>query len=158
MKTFLEFIAESATPTQEDIKKVMSEIESSFLTQFPNCYLEIDESKGISHSIDIEFGLIMNKNELPNSIRDNDPAFHRFIIFVGKDGFEAQATQGGISVETDNKYLAMEIVKTPFRKTKGNADKIIKAFKTFTVRLKALVKENESKIYKRSMYKDVYFK
>lgn len=159
MKTFDKFISESTAPTQEDINKVMSEIESAFLSKFPNCFLQVQESKGFGHSIFVNFGLVLNKAELPSGIRDNDPVSHKFMIYIEKTGFEAITLTGGIAVNPPaGSYNAMGFVKTPFRKTKGDAKKIIKAFETFVPRLKQLVKDNEANIYGRDKLKDVYFK
>lgn len=159
MKSFNQYLNEAVEPTAEDIKLVMSSIESAFLSKFPNCYLSVTESKSLGHSIGVSFGLILNKAELPSGIRDNDPVQHQFIIHINKNGFEAVPLQGSIWINPPaGSYLAMGRIKTPFRKTSGDAKKIIKAFETFVPRLKQLVKDNEANIYGRQKYKDVYFK
>jgi len=73
--------------------------------------------------------------------------------------YEAVNLTGSISTKPEEgSYMAMSRVKTPFRKTKGDAKKILKAFETFFPRLKKLVNDNRDNIYKVEEIKDKYFK
>ena len=49
-------------------------------------------------------------------------------------------------------------IKTPWRKTKGDAKKIAKAFETFASRTKKLVQDNEADIAGRSEIDDKFIK
>ncbi|URC15191.1 hypothetical protein GD1_67 [Paraglaciecola Antarctic GD virus 1] len=106
----------------------------------------------------VQFGLIGDINELQSRIDLNDPAGHKFMVFIGEGGaFEASALRSGISINPTEKFYAMSTVKTKFRKTVGDDKAILRAFVRFSDRLVGLVKENDAEIYQRSKYSDKYF-
>lgn len=139
---------------------VIENIKSSFNKHFPNGWMNIGKGRGIgSDTIHISFGLV-DVSELSSRISQNDPVFHSFIIFVeGEDLYEAQYTTGSIKINPEvGTHYAMGSVKTKFRKSKGDSDKMTRTFDTFFKRLNVLVIEHESNIYQRNTYSNKWFK
>ena len=97
---------------------------------------------------------------MSGGIIHNDPMHHTFIIFgEGEDKWSAENSIAGISINPPKgSFLAMESVKTKWRKTTGTGQKVLKAYERFFPRLKKLLKDNEANIYQRDSYKDKYFK
>lgn len=143
-----------------DVEQLMDDIRSSFKKYFPHGYINIGKGAGISKgTIHLAIGLIDDVNKLSSGIRENDPMIHKFIIFPEANGFSAELSYGNLSVNPpEGSYLAMGRVKTNWRKTRGDAKKIAKAYDTFFGRLKKIVKDNEADVYHRDMYDDKYFR
>lgn len=153
MKKFKNIITESMSNDE-----FMDKLESSFKKYFPNGWANIRRVSIIgSPIIKFEFGLV-DRNELTSKILMNDPAYHLFLIDGEPDGYEAKLSIGSISVNTDKQHLVMDSIKSPWRKSKGDATKLLKTYNTFFTRLKKLVKDNENEIYDRKKYSDKYFK
>lgn len=126
-----------------------SKIEAILKDKFPNAYVSASYSDRFCESIGVRFGLIGDDADLPWKIRQNDPLHTIFNIFVsGDDSYEAKILTGGLSVNPpEGSYLAMEHVKVPFRKTKGDEKRVIKAFERFADRAANVVRENKENIY-----------
>lgn len=157
MKSFNEFLNEEAGTEQE----LIAGIEAAFNKQFPNGYINVGMRKGLgSPYVSLNIGLIKDQSHLSSNIRDNDPMFHTFMISpTGPDGFTAEALRSGLKTNPEpGSHYAMGTVKTNFRKSKGNAAKLIKTFTTFFKRLHAIVDEHGNNVYQRSEYDDKYFK
>lgn len=125
------------------------EIEDNFKSYFPNGYVRTHYSNKISEVIYVSIGLIGDIDYVTNNIRDNDPMLHKFCVFVNSDGtYEAQNSMGALMIKPDpDSHLAMESVKTPWRKTKGDAAKIKKAYDKFFSRLIKIVDDEKENIY-----------
>lgn len=149
-------------PNEEfsELEMIAKSVKSSFEQQFPNGWIVSRVVKGLGGpQVYVSLGIISDRSELISQIIDNDPAFHSFLVFDESNGkYEARNIRGDISINPVEKYLAMSTVKTKFRKTTGNVDKIIRTFDKFFVNLKQLVKDNEDNIYQRGKYSDKYFK
>lgn len=135
---------------------MIKEIEKEFKSQFPNGWIRFGKTCLGGNEDTFRFGLV-DPNELTSKILMNDPVYHSFIIFNDSKGFSAEGG-GCISVNPVEKFYAMSSVKTKWRKTRGNEERVLKAFKTFFGRLRVLVDENESNIYQRDKYSDKWFK
>lgn len=161
MKTFKQLKEESALNEAEmDADELADRIADSFRGVFPNGWIKSNVPKsGISEGdIAISFGLISDKSELSSGIADNDPMHHKFMVHNEGGHYEAVKLSGGLDVNPEKgSYMAMDKMKTPWRKTKGDGDKILKAFETFFGRLMKMVKDNEENIHKRENYSDQYF-
>lgn len=84
-----------------------------------------------------------------NNISHNDPMkCHLMIEKVGEDSYVASMNHGSITIypRPEDKYMAYSQVKCTFRKTKGNAKKIIAAILKWQEKRLALVKELKSEI------------
>ena len=156
MKTYKQFITEAEISNEQ----MMDGISKAFSKYFPHGWKIVRQGNGLSaDSIHVYIGLVGDTTELPSGIRENDPMFHSWILFPDKKGWSAESSQGSLAINPpEGSYLAMGSVKTKWRKTKGDNNKMVKTFDTFFKRLKALVKENESNIYGRNKLKDKYFK
>lgn len=157
MKSFKDYINEEANP---DFEKIRDAAEKAFKKEFPNGWISSNIGRLIdSYSLVIDLGVVSDHSQLTSRIVRNDPVYHKFMITDEGKHFEARNLIGDISINPpEGSYLAMGRVKTKFRKTKGDADKIIKTFDVFFGRLKKLVKDNEANIYGRKEYSDKYFK
>lgn len=125
------------------------ELEATFKKHFPNGYTSSSYSNSLSETVFFSFGLIGDIEDCANRIRHNDPMLHKFCIFVRGDGlYEANLSMGALMVyPPEDSYLCMESVKTKFRKTKGDAKKLLKMYDRFFGRLVDIVKENADNIY-----------
>lgn len=95
-----------------------------------------------------------------NKISHNDPMkAHIMIEKVGEDSYIATLSGGSltINVRPEDKYMAYSSLKCGFRKTKGNADKIIKSILKWQDKRLALVKEVKPEIpnIEKSNLKDI---
>jgi len=140
-------------------KELHDKIKHEFKTVFPNGWMASHVGHGLNgKNIYIQFGLV-DREQLSSKILNNDPVHHKFLIFADTDKLESNCLQSGISINPEaGSYMAMGTVKTKYRKTTGNHNRILKSFKTFFPRVKQLVTENEANIYQREKYDDKFFK
>ena len=161
MKSYKELIREiQLTEGVETPEDVMAGIETAFKKSFPNGWIDIEIRNMLGmDSISFTLGLIGDKSQWGNGIQMNDPMHHTFVVYY-KDGvYEASNSRGRIYLKPDEgTHYAMKGLKTNFRKSKGSADKVLKAFTTWFPRLKTLVKDNEENFYRRDRYSDKFFK
>ena len=142
------------------VKLLQENIKNSLLSNFPNSNIYVESVRqglGGSYLFAVQFGLIGDTKELTSGIAMNDPVDHKWLVWVNGDNYEVESLRSGISINPIEKFYAMSTVKTKFRKTKGDANKITKAFVRFSDRLVDLIKENEAEIYQRDKYSDKYF-
>jgi len=131
----------------------MNEIKTNFLEQFPNGYCSIGMSKGLcENTIRLSIGIVGDIKDVTSQIRENDPMYHTFLIFTKDGALSAELCHGRLSVKTTNPFYAMESVKTKFRKTSGNEDKISKMYAKWFVNLKAIVTQQGDNIYSAEKY------
>lgn len=85
-----------------------------------------------------------------NGYMENDPMHQSFIIErLGEDEYSACIQHGGsllITPRPEERHLAYSMVKCPFRKTQGSAQKIIKAIQAWQEKRLALVIEYKTEI------------
>jgi len=141
-------------------KDMMEAIDKSFKKYFPNGWSRIRPGTGISSdSISVNIGLIGKDADVPNGIRQNDPMLHTWLLFPDANGYSAEMGQGSIMLNPpEGSYLAMSPLKTKWRKTKGDAKKMVKTFDSFFKKLKDMVKKNQANIFGRNELNDKYFK
>lgn len=156
MKNFKQFINEKEM-TSTDMGNA---IQKNFRKQFPKGWIIVRAGAGISKdTVSVTLGLIGDKKELTSGILENDPMFHSWLLFKDPKGWSAEITQGRLSVNPpEGTHYAMGSVKTKWRKTAGDENKMINTFATFFQKLKKIVKDNEDEIYQRSKYSDKFFK
>jgi hypothetical protein len=134
----------------ETYNAIAEKIESILKARFPNGHVRAKYSNMLSTDhITVSFGLIGDIEDVSSKIRHNDPLHHSFMITVrGDDKYEARNSIAGLMVKpSEGSYLAMDSVKTPFRKTTGDEKRIIKAFERFADRTVKIVKDNVENIY-----------
>lgn len=96
----------------------------------------------------------------PNNTSHNDPMKeHIMIEKVGDDEYVATLDGGRLTIwpRPEDKYMAYSSVKCGFRKTKGNAEKIIKSILKWQQKRIDLVKELKAEIphIEQSNLKDI---
>ena len=137
---------------------LLTQIEGSFKLQFPNGYIKTHQGTGFSGytTLTVDLGLIGNLDDVSNKIRHNDPMHHKFMMFVNGDNhLEVETLISGLSLKPEaGSFLAMNTIKTGFRKIKGDKAKVNRAFDRFFVKLKSMVEENHENIFNAEKYKD----
>jgi hypothetical protein len=134
----------------------INDVEHSFKKQFPKGYFNAFMDQGLSgNMINVRCGLIGDLNDVSHKIRQNDPMYHQWLIFLSGDNLEVSYLQGGLDLKPDaGSYLAIKRLKTGFRQFTGDEKKATKAFDKFFVKLRGLVDENNGSLFNRDMYKD----
>lgn len=134
-----------------ELKKLGDDIVICFKEKFPNGHIALNCRIGFGNepTLSISLGLIKDVKDCSNAIRHNDPMHHVFMIFTEPSGvFEASTTISGLYVNPPkDSYLVMQSIKTKYRKTTGNSEKLLKAFKQFIRRLRVLVDTERENIY-----------
>lgn len=138
-----------------------SQLETAFKEQFPNGVFSIKLDKGFGSAHFVIRFTMLSKEDWPNKIWQNDPI--NTIIFVetpSDDMFEAVLVSGGrLSVNPPaGSFMAMDLIKIPFRKTKGSPEKIVKYLADYFKKIKQTVIDNQDNIYGRKNIPDSYFK
>lgn len=126
-------------------------IEGEYNKRFDKSLCRCRIFKCLGKSITIDFALAANEREVVSNIMDNDLMRTSFIIHLPKEWEEnddlpemmiLEHLKGQLKIKTENRNLYCDYRKITFRKTKGDADKMIKAFSRYIDRLKdALVEE-----------------
>lgn len=141
-----------------DMEALVNDIHSLLKHKFPNGNISVSSNRVLTESISVFVGLVGNVKELTGGIVGNDPLGARFTIFPDPKGFVVEAQLSNLSVEPEEgSYMAMGSVKIPFRKVRGDASKVLKAFERWSDSVIDIVKKEEQNIYKRNQYSDKYF-
>lgn len=158
MKTFRDFLHEAA---EADNAELIAGIETAFNKNFPNSRILAQTKKSVGRSyVAVEVFLMSTQAEQASNIWRNDPMHAAWNIFGNPEAYETERLMGGgiYLKPEEGSNLVMQQGKVPFRKTKGDTAKIVKAFDVHFKRLKDFVKENEANIYRRDKIADKYFK
>lgn len=138
-----------------------SKLKDVFKQEFPYGELLI---KNASLGRDTRFISItlLSRDDWPQRIIQNDPMHTMFSLTnIGNDQLElALVTGGSISLvppPEHARFYAMAPFKVPFRKTKGNEDKIVSTLQAYFKKMHQAVVSNEDKIYGRQKIDDKYF-
>jgi hypothetical protein len=135
--------------------ELQTALEQTFKKHFPKGHVKVSTSSLGGHFLSI--GLVDDVNQLSSKIRHNDPMLHRFVIGsnIKKEIEEITITHtnGCLCVKPAlGSYMAMDTIKTKFRKIKGDQDKAIKAFDKWLISLKQLVIENKDNLYDNTRF------
>jgi hypothetical protein len=134
---------------------LISRLKTSFKEQFPKGYCNVGPFNSLTKdTIFLSIGLVGPLDDVTSNIRENDPMLHKFLIFTKDNTLSAELVCGRLCVKTTSKYYAMDSIKTGFRKTKGNEDKIVNMYTKWFAKLRTLVDEQGENIYKSDLYKD----
>lgn len=143
-------LLESSTD-MSDSDKLASDIEQVVKKHFPDSYINSRYVYKWS-TIVVDFRLGKDRTEWSNGIDLNDPAkASLYIRNMNKDGsisdsLELTRQDGNLMVKSNNKYLAFDRVKVPFRKTTGDPKAIVKAIDTYFSRLKKILQDNRDNL------------
>lgn len=132
----------NGTMTFNEFRNKLVEI---YYSKFPNSLCSVRLYKVLGRSIVIDCFLANDKSELSGGYWQNDMFKISFWIHNMPNDFEVDDVLPNVMTMTndssqilivpENSYLAYDSVKVPFRKTVGNADKLISAFKKYVNRL-----------------------
>ncbi len=146
--------------TEAENEDFCSNLEKEYRKYFPNGHFACNRQKALSGEIySIQFGMIKDLRDVSQKIRQNDPMWHQFLIFINsEDSLELSPSSQGISIEPqEGSYLAMGRVKTKMRKTKGDHAKLEKYLKGYFKKLHGLMKDNQENIYNKDNIPPRYF-
>ena len=136
-----------------------------YLSKFPKSYCSVKLVKMLGRAITIDCFLANDVSELSHGYWQNDMFKISFWIHNMPNNFEVDDVlpdamtltnnSSQILIVPENSYLAYSAVKIPFRKTVGNADKLISTFKKYVDRLYDIVNQQivNNKIH--SSFKDI---
>ena len=119
--------------------------------KFPKSLCSVKLVKMLGRAITIDCFLANDVSELSHGYWQNDMFKISFWIHNMPNNFEIDDTlpdamtltndSSHILIVPENSYLAYSAVKIPFRKTVGNADKLISTFKKYVDRLYDIVNQ-----------------
>lgn len=138
--------------TYSEFKNKVTEM---YKVEFPNSAVAFNIGSLGRDSFFITFYLAGNQSEFPNRIAQNDLFNISFQVLQNIDRYEdgieikddaelpdtliLDAFDKSILTKPDNKYMAYGSVSLPFRKTTGNADKIINTLQKYIKLVKSKV-------------------
>ncbi len=137
------------------------EIQKAYAKRFPNSLCEVSIFKCLGRSLYITCRFAENEKEVPFGIMGNDMFCTSMSInlpdnFGDDDNLPESMVMewqsSFIKVKPESKYLAYDAVKVPYRKTTGDAKKIIKALDKYFQRLY----EATVKLFKEGKIHDNY--
>lgn len=123
-----------------------SKLELAYKEVFKNSKIAITKNSFSGNNVLwVQLYLAKNESEEINGYFDNDILGIIFkITKTAENNYIIENIQNRYLVKPTNKYLAYESKKVAFRKTQGNEDKIITAFKKYVENLhKALLEDLE---------------
>lgn len=146
-----------------EVANLRDNIVSEFEKVFPNGFIKAYYRRGLGKEnyISLAIGMIGDKSDQASQIIDNDPMLHKFMIYIHDDDtYTAKLIQGsGFYVNPEpGSYLAMTRHKVPYRQSKGDSKRILKAMKRHFGRLKTELGKIESNLFGRERIKDIYVK
>lgn len=125
-------------------------IEEIYKEKFDQSLVECNVYRCLGKSITIDFVMAGSREECASGYFDNDMLNGCFMIHL-PDGWTEEddlpekmtmaALKGYIRIKPEQKYLYCGCRKLPYRKTTGNAEKLIAAFGKFVDRLHEAVVE-----------------
>lgn len=133
------------------INEFKSRIESVYRGKFNHSFIRCGAYKMLGNYIGIDCYLAENLKECPHNIAKNDIMQIGFIINLPggwtqedelPENLEIRCTGNAIKTKSEQKYLYCDYKRIAFRKTSGDAEKIIAAFGKFVDRLhKSIIDE-----------------
>lgn len=130
------------------IEEFMQEVKDIYAKHFPDSHCNVQLTKNLGCAIFIDFYLAKDSSEVSHGYAVNDMFQCGFDIFLeGRkelndlmpDSMVLEAMKSVIKIRPENRYLAYDTVKIPFRKTTGNAKKILAALEKYVTRLASIV-------------------
>ena len=152
------------TGSEMTIEEFMQKVKAIYAKHFPDSRCHVQLTKNLGCAIFIDFYLAKDSSEVFNGYAVNDMFQCGFDIFLeGRkelndlmpDSMVLEAMKSVIKIRPENRYLAYDTVKIPFRKTTGNAKKILAALEKYVTRLASIVHEEYDKDTISDGYKDL---
>lgn len=142
---FRDYLNESEE-IDKDVKNFMENVEKTYHKYFPNSLASVYVYSGLGKHVSISCYLAKDKSEESHGYFENDMFGVGFMIDLTKDGkfpstLVLESTKSSFLTKPESDYLAYGRKKVPFRKTKGDADKILKTLDKYFSVLKKSVKE-----------------
>lgn len=139
---------ENGSMTFREFREKMIEV---YHSKFPDSKCGVRLWKGLGRSIVINCFLANSASELSGGYAENDMFNICFWIHDLPDNFEVDDVlpdvmtmtnhNSGMLIAPESRYLAYDSVKIPYRKTTGNADKIIASFRKYVDRLYTIINQ-----------------
>lgn len=137
--------------------ELKNDLESEYNKVFRKSKMIVRASNNLYKCIYIDCYLAGNKDELINGYAQNDMFHISFRIDTENGEFTEKVTDDtilpenlvlenmskSISIVPENRFLAYSSVDVPFRKVKGDCQKMVNAFEKFVIRLYQKVAELE---------------
>lgn len=142
--------------TDMTIDEFGAAVKNIYAKYFPNSMCTVRYMKNLGGALWIDFYLAGDPSEFINNIAQNDMFRCCLGIYLNGEGKEdafgtqtLTASNSSIAVAPDNKYLAFGTVKIPFRKTAGDAKKLLQVIDKYCKRLydTVIVQRNEGNIH-----------
>jgi len=137
-------IRESAENGSEmTIKEFLNEVRKIYAEHFPDSQCQAKLAKNLGRAIFIDFYLAKDSSEVSHGYAQNDMFKCGFVIHLD-DNVEAdsqmpdatlEAMSSVIATKPSNKWLAYDATKVPFRKTTGNAKKLLSTIEKYVQKL-----------------------
>lgn len=151
--------------TNEDIQdgvpfpELAEQLQNVYMKHFPKGRIIVRKQALGDEGFYVTTFLIGEQKDQSNGIWDNDPLLHTFgFEGIGNDQFEFTRLRGRLSVNPpEGSHLAMSSLKIAFRKTKGDAKKVVTNFEKYVQKMKKLVKDSGDDVYGRDRYDNKYF-
>lgn len=131
------------------IRDFMDEVKEIYNEKFPNSKCVVHLTKNLGSAIFIDCFFANSLDEEPNRITGNDMFKIGFVIHLNREnenddlGTQTMtAMQSVIAIKPSNRYVAFDTVKIPYRKTTGDAQKLLLSFKKYVARLYDITKDN----------------
>jgi hypothetical protein len=126
--------------------QVVDAMRYKFLELFPNSYFSVTKAS-LSDSSMVHFTLLQ-RDDYPNKIINNDPMYHIICIDANDDGtISIHNTLSGLAVKPTNRMYAMETIKTGIRKKTGSAEQVTRHVDKWLDQLKETVVAQRDNIY-----------
>ena len=131
------------TLNEINIDQFAEEVKTIYKNYFPDSLCVVRFSTNIGAALFIDFYLAGDASECPSNYLLNDLFKCSFVIFFpdgttkgskfGTNTIECSGSR--IMVKPTSKYVAFDTIKIPFRKTTGDASKILKALTKYIDKL-----------------------
>ena len=141
MKLMIHESAEIGSDTT--IKEFLSAVKKIYAEHFPDSQCQAKLSKNLGKAIFIDFYFAKDSSEVSHGYAQNDMFKCGFVIHLDDDA-EAdspmpdatlEAMSSVIATKPSNKWLAYDATKVPFRKTTGNAKKLLSTIEKYVQKL-----------------------
>ena len=137
-------IRESAENGSEmTIKEFLGAVKKIYADHFPDSQCQAKLAKNLGRAIFIDFYLAKDSSEVSHGYAQNDMFKCGFVIHLD-DNVETdspmpdatlEAMSSVIATKPSNKWLAYDATKVPFRKTTGNAKKLLSTIEKYVQKL-----------------------
>lgn len=132
------------------VSEFLKEVKAIYAKHFPDSKCNAKLIKQLGKAVFIDFYLAKDETEVPHGYAANDMFKCGFVIHLDDDidsdsempeSAVLESMSSFIAAAPSNRYLAFDAVKVPFRKTTGNAKKLLSALDKYVSKLAATTKQ-----------------